>query len=108
MVVGGDDKKYIAALIVPSFIQLENWAKINSISYNSVSELIQHNKTWELIQQEIDRININFGKWEQIKKFELIPHEWSVETGELTPTMKLKRKIIENKYSDIVNRIYNI
>lgn len=108
MVVGGDDKKYIVALIVPSFIQLENWAKINSISYNSVSELIQHNKTWELIQQEIDRININFGKWEQIKNFELIPHEWSVETGELTPTMKLKRKIIENKYSDIVNRIYNI
>jgi long-chain acyl-CoA synthetase len=104
MVVGGDDKKFIAALIVPSFEQLTLWAKEENVPYDNRISLLQNPKTIALIDHEVTLLNINFGHWEQIKKTRLIADDWSVATGELTPTMKLKRKVIAEKYAkDIIS-----
>jgi long-chain acyl-CoA synthetase len=106
MVVGGDDKKFIAALIVPSFVQLSAWAKEHELTFNSNNELITLPKTIAFMEQEAEKLNPNFGHWEQIKKTKLLPDEWSVETGELTPTMKPKRKVIYEKYAKEIEAIF--
>jgi len=107
MVVGGDDKKFIAALIVPSFMQLSAWAKEQELAFNSNSELIALPKTIAFMEQEVEKLNPNFGHWEQIKKIKLLSEEWSVETGELTPTMKPKRKVIYEKYAKEIDGIFS-
>lgn len=106
MVVGGDDKKFVSALIVPSFPQLAVWAIKNGITATGNEELVQDSKIHELIHKEIKKFNAFFGHWEQIKKFTLLPVDWTVETGELTPTMKPKRKIISEKYSTAIKAMY--
>jgi len=106
MVVGGDDKKFIAALIVPSFEQLALWAKEENVTFDNRINLLLHPKTIALIEKEVTLLNINFGHWEQIKKVHLIADEWSVATGELTPTMKLKRKVIAEKYAKEIISIF--
>ena len=106
MVVGGDDKKFIAALIVPSFLQLGAWAKEQDLILDNNNALISHPKTIAFIEQEVDKLNPNFGHWEQIKKIKLLSEEWSVETGELTPTMKPKRKVIYEKYAKEIEAIF--
>jgi long-chain acyl-CoA synthetase len=106
MVVGGDDKKFIAALIVPSFVQLSAWAKEHELTFNSNNELITLPNTIAFMEQEAEKLNPNFGHWEQIKKTKLLPDEWSVETGELTPTMKPKRKVIYEKYAKEIEAIF--
>ncbi len=107
VVIGGDDKKFIAALIVPSFIKLRAWAKEQNILFNNFEELVKNSKTISLIEQEVETINANFGHWEQIKKIEILANEWSVETGELTPTMKPKRKVIAAKFANEIDFIFN-
>ncbi len=106
MVVGGDDKKYIGALIVPSFEQLISWAKEEKVTYDNRTSLLLHPKTIALFDNEVALLNTNFGHWEQIKKVRLIADDWSVGTGELTPTMKLKRKVIAEKYTNDINHIF--
>ncbi len=107
MVVGGDDKKYVAALIIPSFPQLVAWAKENGISDLTNHSLVSNAKVLELFENEIKQLNVNFGQWEQIKKFALLANDWTQETGELTPTMKLKRKFINEKYSKEISALFN-
>ncbi|MCB0506668.1 MAG: long-chain fatty acid--CoA ligase [Bacteroidetes bacterium] len=106
MVVGDDEKKFIAALIVPSFEQLINWCKHQHLDVKDKVDIVQNEAVNNLIQQEIEHYNSNFGKWEQIKKFALLTDEWTLENGELTPTMKPKRKIINQKYQTIIERMY--
>ena len=106
MVVGCVDKKYISALIVPSFVQLTEKKKKNGVVVLSNEELIKDKQVLSLLDNEIKKFNDNFGQWEQIKKFVALPNEWSVESGELTPTMKPKRKIIAERYSKEINSIY--
>ncbi len=106
MVVGDDEKKFIAALVVPSFMQIEDWAKQHQLSLKNNLDLIQHEQVNQLIQQEIKKYNTFFGNWEQIKKFTLLPEEWTVENGELTPTMKPKRKIINERFKAIIDSMY--
>ncbi len=108
MVVGGDDYKYVAALIVPSFEQIFAWAKDNGLQQLNHSEIVDNSKIKDLINAEVEKYNQQFGKWEQIKKITLLSEEWSVETGELTPTMKLKRKVIYEKYQHKVNDLFVI
>lgn len=98
MVVGGDDKKYIAALIVPSFVQLRAWAEENEIPEMSNAELSQNKEVNALLTKEVERLNQSFGKWEQIKKFKLLPDEWTIESGFLTPTLKLKRRTLTDHF----------
>ena len=109
IMVVGEGQKFPAALIVPNFNACLDWAKVNDSSLLNVTreEFINHSKIKQLIADEIDKLNSNFGNWEQIKKFILLPNEFTIETGELTPTLKMKRKIIAKKYEKEINEIYS-
>lgn len=105
MVIGAD-QKYTGALIVPSFANLKEWCKTKNIQYTVDEEMIKNENVIDLYKQIVEDFNQSFNNVEQIKKFELLPHEWTVETGELTPKLSLKRKVIMEKYRDAVARIY--
>ena len=86
---------------------VQEWEKHNGIDcVNNKEEIIKHGKVIELFQQEIDQLNTNFGDWEKIKRFELTPIQWGIPTGEMTPTLKLKRKVIMEKHADLFKKIY--
>lgn len=107
IMVIGENKKHPAALIVPAFEFLQNWAKNSNIEFENTDELIKNKVIVAKYSSEINKFNKGFGKWEQIKKFELLPKEWTVETEELTPTLKLKRKIIYANNESLIEKIYN-
>ena len=107
IMVIGDGEKMPAALVQPNFEFIVEWAKKHNIDLgNSTKTQITNSKLIERIQKEIDQHNAKFGKWEQVKRFELTPDTWSIEAGHLTPTMKMKRKIIKEKYIALYNKIY--
>jgi long-chain acyl-CoA synthetase len=108
IMVIGEGKKHPAALIVPAFEFLEEWCKRKKIDCGpNPEDIIKNQKVIDRIAKEVDFYNKDFGKWEQIKKFELVPHQWTVESGELTPTMKPKRKVVKEKYKNLIERIYS-
>lgn len=110
IMVIGEGQKHPAALIVPQFDFVKEWAKRKNIGLSASAtndEIAAHPKVIERIKQEVDAYNENYGKFEQIKKFELLNKEMSTEGGELTPTLKFKRKIILEMYKDKVEKIYN-
>ena len=108
IMVIGDGQKMPAAFIQPSFEFIKEWAKIHSIQIGTTNEEIVSNaKVIERIQEEVDKLNDKFGNWEKIKRFELTPDIWSIEGGQLTPTLKLRRKIIIEKYIDLFHKIYS-
>ena len=106
MMVTGAGEKYTGALIVPAFGALKEWAKEQGVEFNGNESIIKNEKVVALIKDAVERYNQNFNQVEQIKRFELLPREWSVEGGELTPTLKLKRKVIMEKYKDAIERIH--
>lgn len=105
MVVGAD-KKYVAALIVPSFPNLKEWAKKEGIEDRSNEGLIKNPKVKEMYRDLIESFNKYFNHIEQIKRFELLPHEWTIEGGEMTPKLSLKRKVVMEKNRPAIDRIY--
>ena len=108
IMVIGDGQKMPAAFIQPSFDFVKEWAKIHKIEIGKTNEEIVSNlKVIERIQEEVDKLNEKFGNWEKIKRFELTPDIWSIEAGHLTPTLKLKRKVVMEKYLDLFHKIYN-
>ena len=108
IMVIGDGQKMPAAFIQPNFEFLKEWANIHGIDVGkSNEEIISNKKVFDRIQEEIDVLNEKFGNWEKIKRFELTPDVWSIEGGQLTPTLKLKRKIVMEKYIDLFHKIYN-
>lgn len=108
IMVIGDGQKMPAAFIQPNFEFLKEWAVIHGLDIGkSNKEIISNEKVIERIQGEIDTFNKKFGNWEKIKRFELTPDVWSIEGGQLTPTLKLKRKIVMEKYIDLFHKIYN-
>lgn len=109
IMVVGEGQKMPAALIQPNFEFIENWAKRKNINIGSShKELCKSTDVIDRIQREVDFYNERFGQWERVKKFELTPDEWSVDENHLTPTMKMKRKVIKEKYIDLYNEIYGI
>lgn len=106
LIVVGADRNYAAALIVPSFEGLREYCKRKEIVYTTDAEMIQNEQVQEVYLKEVEQFNQLFGKWEQLKRFELLGTPWGIETGELTPTMKLKRKVIMEKYADKVAALY--
>jgi long-chain acyl-CoA synthetase len=105
MIVGAGEK-FTGALIVPAFNVLKE--KIgNSINGLAKEEIIKQQVVKEVFTSVVEEMNNNFSQVEKIKKFQLLPNEWTIEGGELTPTLKLKRKVIMEKYSDAVYRIYH-
>lgn len=103
----GDGEKFVAALIVPNFENLKEWADKQDISFLSNEELIQHQAVKQFYKDIITDFNSNFGKVEQIKQFELLSDEWTVENGLLTATMKLRRKALKERYKELINSFYN-
>jgi long-chain acyl-CoA synthetase len=107
MMVVGPEQKFAGALIVPSFANLQEWAGQQQLGCSSVHELLRHPKVLEMYKNLVEEYNQQFNHVEQVKKFELLPDEWTVDGGELTPTLKLKRKVIMEKYKDAIERIYS-
>ena len=108
IMVIGDGEKMPAAFIQLNFDFVKDWAKRKGFEIGTnAEEIIENPRLLDRIQKEIDNHNKQFGNWEKVKKFELTPDIWSIESGHLTPTMKLKRKVIKEKYAILYNRIYN-
>ncbi len=107
MMVVGEGEKFVAALIVPAMGNLIDWCKSKNLTISTHKEIITHPEVIKLFKDTIEEFNQEFNNVEQVKKFELLPEEWTIETGELTPTLKLKRRIILEKYQDILQRLYH-
>tara|TARA_B100000963_G_scaffold147087_1_gene128082 strand:- start:436 stop:2202 length:1767 start_codon:yes stop_codon:yes gene_type:complete len=106
MVVGAG-KRMATAIIQPNTDHVTKWLKENDIKCDSLAKAINEPRLKKIIEDEVEHHNQNFGSWEQIKKIELTPDEWSIDKGHLTPTMKLKRKVIAEKYSDLIDSMYS-
>ncbi|PDS22547.1 AMP-dependent synthetase/ligase [Flavobacterium branchiophilum] len=107
IMVIGDGEKMPGAFIQINFDFIKEWAALHHIEIgNSNSEIVENNDVIKRIKSEVELINQKFGNWEQIKRFELTPNIWSIDGGELTPTLKLKRKIILEKYNYLYEKIY--
>ncbi|MEH6747162.1 MAG: long-chain fatty acid--CoA ligase [Maribacter arcticus] len=106
IMVVGEGEKMPAALIQPDFDFVKNWAKIHNIEIGTNKELVHNEQVIARFEEEVTNANENFAKWEKIKQFRLTPDVWSIEGGHLTPTMKLKRKIVKEKYIELYNAIY--
>ncbi|WP_395054338.1 AMP-dependent synthetase/ligase [Flavobacterium sp.] len=109
IMVIGDGQKMPAAFIQPSFDFIKEWAKLHNLDIGTTNEeIISNIKVIERIQLEVDTLNEKFGNWEKIKRFELTPDLWTIPAGHLTPTMKLKRKIVMEKYINLFHKIYDV
>ena len=107
VMVIGEGERMPAALIQPNFEFIHNWAENKGFDLpDSHKGIAQDKKVIDRIQEEVDHYNQDFGKWEQIKRFELTPEEWTIDSGHLTPTMKIKRKNIISRYQDLYDNIY--
>ena len=106
VMVYGDKRKYLSALITLDEENMAEFAKTNNISYDNIKELSQHPRVYDLIQQEIDNKNSEFASYETIKKFKILEQDLSIEDGDLTPTLKVKRKIVTKKYWDLLDSMY--
>ena len=106
MVVGAE-RKFVGALIVPSIPTLKEWMREKNIPFTTTEDALHHPKVLELYRELVESFNTFFNHVEQIKKFELIPREWSIETGEMTPKLSLKRKVVMEKFKDAVEIIYS-
>ncbi len=103
----GDNRKFISALIIPDYHELEKYAKSKNLSYNSISELVVLPEIISLIQKEIDFVNSKLARFEQIRTFNILEKPFDVTTGELTPTMKVKRRVVYEKYKNDIENMYS-
>jgi long-chain acyl-CoA synthetase len=106
VMVVGEGQKFPSALIVPSFTGLQDWCRLHNIPYTTDAEMIRHPQVREKFQKEIDKYNEGFANYEQVKKFELLSKPWTVESGEFTPTLKVKRKVICQNNRQLIESLY--
>lgn len=106
VVVFGEGQKYAVALIVPDFNFLKEWCKKHEIAYTTPAEMINVKEVKDRIAREVQKYNILFGEFEQIKRYTLIADEWSTANGILTPTLKVKRKIVNQKYENVIQEMF--
>ncbi|HQS05683.1 MAG: long-chain fatty acid--CoA ligase [Sphingobacteriales bacterium 17-39-43] len=106
MIVIGENERFPAALILPNFPALSAWCSRSNIPFSNNADMIKDQRVIDKIQSVVDHFNKDFGHWEQVKKFELLTEDWSIDGGELTPKLSLKRKVILQKYKDQVDKIY--
>ena len=105
-VVIGDRRKFLAALLVPDFEVLKPWAEKQGIGTADASSMLRDAKVRALLSQEVDEVNKRLASFEKVVAWELLPDEFTLETGELTPTQKVKRRVINQKYGDVIERLY--
>jgi long-chain acyl-CoA synthetase len=108
IMVVGENQKFASAVISPNFQLLHNWCSLNGINYRDNRELIRNSEVVQLYQQEVNNLNKQLGQAEKIKRFRLVHEEWSPLTGELSPTLKLKRQLLAEKYSDLLKEIFSV
>jgi long-chain acyl-CoA synthetase len=106
ILVIGENRKHPAAIIIPSFDYLKSWCRVKDIPYGSDDDIIRHSRVIHRIEEEIYEINQYFGHHEQIKKWEIITDRWSADSGELSPTLKLRRKYLVGKYGKLIEEMY--
>ncbi|HET9478272.1 MAG TPA: long-chain fatty acid--CoA ligase [Pyrinomonadaceae bacterium] len=106
VVLVGSERKFPAALIVPVWEQLESYCKLKGIEVKSRSELCHHPRIVDLLQRQIDALTPNLARYEKVKKVALLENEFTIEGGELTPTLKVKRRVIDEKYRDVIEKLY--
>jgi long-chain acyl-CoA synthetase len=106
IVVIGDKRKFVSALIVPAFMNLEEWAKNNNLNYTSREELITLPAVRDLYDRIIGESMEGFAQFEKVKKYILLPSEFTIESGELTPSLKVKRSVVEKRYADLIESMY--
>lgn len=104
--VYGDKKKYLTALITLNSEEIEGWAKEQGIQYDSFEDLVTRKEVHELVHKSVDDVNAKLASFETIKRFVIVPHDFSQDTGELTPTLKVKRKVIVEKYGHLLDNLY--
>ncbi|AHJ95968.1 AMP-dependent synthetase/ligase [Hymenobacter swuensis] len=105
--VVGDGQKFASALVIPAFDDLKGWCKRNGVDCNcSNEELVKNEKVVKMYNELVNKYNTGFAQWEQVKRIALLPQLWTVETGEMTPTMKVKRKIITQNNQEIIEGLY--
>lgn len=105
-VIIGDKRKFISALVVPDFEKLEDYARSNEISYTNLADLLKDERVLNFMEAEVNRSTPSLASYEKVKKIALLDREFELEKGEITPTLKVKRNIIENKYKDMIDSIY--
>ena len=101
-----DGRKFVSALIVPSYEALKDFATQKGISYQSMEELLQHKRVLDLFQNRIDTLQQEFAHYEQIKRFTLLATPFSMEHGELTNTLKLRRNVVAQNYKALIDKMY--
>lgn len=102
----GDSRKFISALVVPNFEKLEEYAKQNNISFEDHCDLVKNEEIVRFIQEQVDRSVPNLASYEKVKKIALLDKEFEIEKGEITPTLKVKRNIVEEKYRGVIDAMY--
>jgi len=102
----GDKHKYISVLISPNFVALEEWAQHHGIEATNRHELVTDSRVVALYAEIVREVNGNLANFESLKRFRVVPHEWTQESGELTPSMKLKRRVITEKYAGLIGALY--
>jgi len=105
-VIIGDKRKFISALVVPNFEKLVEYANANNISYSDYADLVENDKILNFIEAEINRATPGLASYEKVKKVALLDREFEIEKGEITPTLKVKRNIVEQKYRSIIDSLY--
>lgn len=103
----GDRRKYISSLIVPRFDSVRRYAQEKGLDFKTAEELVARKEIHALIQKSVDRVNAQLAPYESIRKFVLLPREFSEADGEITPTMKVRRKVVQTKYADLIERMYS-
>jgi long-chain acyl-CoA synthetase len=102
----GDRRKFASVIIVPHFPMLEDWAQVNQVPFNSRQQLIHHPKVRALYEGMVNEVNKELAQFERLKKLLIVPDEFSIATGEITPTLKLKRRVVEAKYKEQIDALY--
>ena len=107
VMVHGDQRKFLSAIIVPDFERLKKFATEQGIEYRSMSELVQDKRVVDLITESLEKVNSGLARFETIKKFSIVDNDFTLEGGELTPTLKVKRKVVYAKYKHILDSFYD-
>ncbi|HEY7213395.1 MAG TPA: long-chain fatty acid--CoA ligase, partial [Thermoanaerobaculia bacterium] len=105
-VVIGDRRKFLSALLVPDFDALKSWAERQGLGTLSPREMVANEQVRALVAKEVEAVNAGLAGFEKIVAWELLPDEFTLETGELTPTQKVKRRVINQKYGAVIDRLY--
>jgi long-chain acyl-CoA synthetase len=102
----GDRRMFLSAIIVPDFEAIKEYADANKISYTIPEDLTNNKEIYNLIEKDLNQFQRQLANFERVRKFVLLDHPFSLETGEITPTMKVKRKVIEERYVDLIDEMY--